>query len=155
MALGLVAGLVSPVLALDGREAEMVVGIMEALAADSGDSVYFGGGPDLFEYDAVGEGLIPAAGLDENRWSVLHDEVVAGYMATIPQERFDAVFDAVLERLNANTTLSEEQKAIVREDMAPQISEAYAARKAGLAHAETMRPLASRMQALVFGTQGF
>lgn len=145
---GLVLALTGPALALDASQASTVVGLMEQVAEQSGESVYYGGGDTFFDLDY--DGLIAAAGFDRDRWVVIYDEVVTGYMATIPQGEFDAIFSGVLETLEASD-LSDEQKQSLRVDWEQEIGMAQQARKDGAEHAEAVRPLADRLHALFFG----
>jgi len=145
---GLVLALTGPVLALDARQASTVVGLMEQVAEQSGESVYYGGGDTFFDLDY--DGLIAAAGFDRDRWVVVYDEVVAGYFATMPQDAFDAIFADVLETLEASD-LSEEDKQSLRVDWEQEIGMAQQARRDGAEHEEAVRPLADRLHVLFFG----
>jgi hypothetical protein len=142
---------VAPAPAFDGREAETVVGIMERYVQDSGAAIYHGGAGELFEYDADNTGLIAAAGFDFDSWTVAHDAVMTGYMASIPQAAFDAILDEPMVQLASNTSLSEEQKAVIREDLAPELAAARDARASGQGYAAIVQPLLPRLEALVEG----
>lgn len=151
--LGLAASvaLIGPALALDEREATAVVEIMEAYAAASGEPVYHGGAGEVFEYDMDGEDLIGAAGFDFDSWSIAFDDVLTGFMASIPDAQFNAIFDEPLARLDASTSLTDEQKAVIREDLEPEIAAAHEARAGGARFAAIVQPLLPRLQVLVFG----
>ena len=150
MCLGLSA-VVAPAMALDLQQAEAIVEIMEAYTAASGQAIYHGGAGEVFEYDMDGDNLIGAAGFDFDRWTTAFDEVMTGYMASIPDAEFDAIFAAPLASLEANTSLTDEQKAVIREDLAPEIAEAYEARAGGAGLAAIVAPLTPRLYRLVFG----
>jgi hypothetical protein len=151
VAVGLIAGIwAGPALALDGRQAEVVVSLMEQLAEASGEPIYLGGSGEMLAYDEVGDGLIAAAGFDAAGWDSAYDAVIAGYMAGMPDEGFEAMFRAPLARLEASTTLSAEQKAAIRAELEPQIVEVRAAREAGRAHMAAVLPLAERVRVLLF-----
>ncbi|MGB3338734.1 MAG: hypothetical protein WBA73_16285 [Devosia sp.] len=151
--LGLVASaaMIAPAVGLDEREATVVVEIMEAYAAASGEPVYHGGAGEVFEYDMDGEDRISAAGFDFDSWTIAFDDVMTGYMASIPDAEFDAIFEAPLALLDANTRLTDEQKAVIREDLEPEIAAAHEARAGGAPFAAVVQPLLPRLHVLVFG----
>ncbi|UXN71852.1 hypothetical protein N8A98_12025 [Devosia neptuniae] len=146
-----VLALTGPGWALDQREAEIVVGIMEQVAAISGEPIYYGGGGEVFDYDTQNGELIPAAGFDHDSWITAHDAVLTGFMASMPEPEFNAIFAGPLAQLDASTSLSAEQKAAIRADLEPEIAAARAARESGQANADAVRPLLPRLQVLVFG----
>lgn len=143
-------GLAMPALALDRAEAEAVVGIVETIAADMGEGMVAGAGGIFYDYDALGAAQIPAAGFDRSEWVDAYEAVVRGYMATIPQAEFDAMFEAPRAQLEGSQ-LPEEQKAALRDHVEGLIAEAQQARQDGMAHVETVRPLADRLYPLFFG----
>lgn len=141
----------APVWAFDTREAETVVGIMERYVQDSGEAIYHGGAGELYEYDADNTGLIEAAGFDFDSWTTAHDAVMTGYMASLPQAAFDAILDAPLAQLASSTSLTDEQKAVIREDLEPELAAAREARASGQGYAAAVQPLMPRLEALVAG----
>lgn len=144
----LMAMLAGPALALDMATATKVVELMETIADASGETVYYGGG-DVF-YDLDYDGQIAAAGFGSADWAIVFDEVVSGYLAIMPQNAFNAIFEDALARLDASS-LTEEQKLSVRTDMEQEIGMARQARLDGAAYADAVRPLAGRLDALIFG----
>lgn len=143
----------TPAMALTADEAEAVVGIVEQLAAETGEGMVADAAEIFFDYDALGTNLIPEAGFDRASWVTAYDAVASGYMATIPLDQFNAVFEEPLARLEAST-LPDDQKVMMREHMAGLIAEAQAAREQGAVHAEAVRPLEGRLHALFFGEFG-
>ena len=151
LGLGALLVFAGPAWALDQQEAEIVVGIMEQVAAISGEPIYYGGGSELFDYDTQNGELIFAAGFDHDSWIAAHDAVLTGFMASMPEPEFNAIFAGPLAQLEASTSLTAEQKAAIRADLEPEIAAARAARQSGRANADAVRPLLSRLQVLVFG----
>ena len=143
----------SPAISLQYREAEAVVSIVEALAADMGEGMSADAADIFYDYDSYGAGLIPAAGFSRDSWKQAYDAVSSGYMATIPQEEFDAIFEEPLARLDA-AGLPDDQKAMMRAHVEDLVAEAQAVRVSGLAHADVVRPLADRLSVLFFGAFG-
>ncbi|MBO9587337.1 hypothetical protein [Devosia sp.] len=143
----------TPAVALTTVEAEAVVGIVEQLAAETGEGMVADAADIFFDYDALGANLIPAAGFDRASWVVAYDAVASGYMATIPLDDFNAVFEEPLALLEGSA-LPDDQKTMMREHMEGLIAEAQAVREQGVVHVEAVRPLESRLHALFFGEFG-
>lgn len=143
----------TPAMALTTDEAEAVVEIIEQLAAETGEGMVADAGEIFFDYDALGTNLIPAAGFDRESWVVAYDAVATGYMATIPQDQFDAIFEEPLAQLEGSA-LPDDQKAMMREHVEELLAEAQAAREQGVVHAEAVRPLEGRLHALFSGVFG-
>lgn len=140
----------SPALALDQREAEAVVTIMEALAQEMGEGMSTDAARIFYDYDSLSGSLIPAAGFDRASWIVAYDAVASGYMATIPQDEFDAIFEEPLAMLEASG-LPEDQKVAMRAHVDSLIAEAQQVRLDGMQHAEVVRPLEARLYPLFYG----
>lgn len=145
----LIAGLATPALALTASEAEAVVGIVELMAEETGEGMVTDAAEIFFDYDAMEANRIPAAGFSRESWVTAYEAVASGYMATLPQEEFDAIFAEPLARLEASQ-LPEDQKTMLREHMEGLIAEAQETRQQGMAHAEVVRPLQDRLHALFF-----
>lgn len=141
-------GLASPAAALDTNTAAAVVTIMEQISDGRGEGVYYGGGDAFFDLDDAG--LIAAAGFGRSDWSAAFDEVVTGYMATIPQDEFDAMFREIIDMLDASA-VDDTQKAELRQDIVVHIAEAQRARESGMQHAQAVLPFADRLYPMFFG----
>lgn len=142
----LMTGLAMPALALDAGEAERVVGLMETLSSQMGLEVYHGGGDAFLEADHGGE--IAAAGFSEARWLAGFDEVVSGYMASIPQGEFEAAFIEALALLD-ESALADDQKAMIRAEMDAHIALAQQTRRDGAAYVDAVRALKDRLDVLI------
>lgn len=146
----IIAGLATPALALTAAEAEAVVGIVELMAEETGEGMVTDAAEIFFDYDAMEANRIPAAGFSRESWVTAYEAVASGYMATLPQEQFDAIFAEPMARLDASA-LPEDQKKMLREHMEGLIAEARETREAGRAHADVVRPLQDRLYVLFFG----
>lgn len=144
------AGLATPVLALTASEAEAVVGIVELMAEETGEGMVTDAAEIFFDYDAMEANRIPAAGFSREGWVSAYEAVASGYMATLPQAQFDAIFAEPMALLEASE-LPEDQKTMLREHMEGLIAEARETRQQGMAHADVVRPLQDRLHALFFG----
>lgn len=152
-ALALLLGLTAPAQALTSAEAEAVVGIVEQLAEEMGEGMVVDAADIFYDYDSLGVSLIPAAGFDRQGWRIAYEAVATGYMATIPEGEFNAVFAEPLARLDGSA-LPEDQKAVIRAHVEGLVAEAQQARLSGMVHAEVVRPLEYRLDALFFGAFG-
>lgn len=150
LCLGFLVGL-TPALALDEQQATVVVEIMEAYHESSGEAVYHGGAGELYDYDVEEGGIIATAGFTREEWTVAYDDVMAAYLANIPQAEFDASFEAPLAQLEASTSLTDEMKTVLRTDLLPRIEAVRQARRNGAAFAAVVEPLLSRLHSLVLG----
>lgn len=143
-------GLATPALALTASEAEAVVGIVELMAEETGEGMVADAAEIFYDYDAMEANRIPAAGFSRESWVSAYDAVASGYMATLPQAQFDAIFAEPMALLEASE-LPADQKAMMREHMEGLIAEAQETRQQGMAHADVVRPLEHRLHALFFG----
>lgn len=152
-ALVLLVGAAQPALALTSAEAEAVVDIVEQLAADMGEGMVIEAGGIFYDYDSLGAALIPAAGFDRQGWIKAYEAVARGYMATIPADEFNAIFEEPLAMLEASA-LPDDQKAMLREHVDGLIAEAQQARLSGMEYAGIVRPLEDRLYGLFYGEFG-
>lgn len=142
--------LVSYAAALDGREAAAVTEVLEALAPDRGEPVYYDeeAADDWYAFDAEGDGLIPAAGFSREGWHTAYERTLKGLIALIPQSDFDAAHDGIEKRIAALHGLTDEQKRELVNDFKAQADRNKIYRAEGAAYAETVRPVAARLRAL-------
>lgn len=146
----LLCGLSTPALALDSRQAEAVVGILEQLAHERGEAVYMDAAYDWFEFDAEGQGIITAAGFDEQSWVSAYEETLMGYGAGIGEAEIDAQI-AQAEAGVAASSLSSEQKSAILADFYVQMDAVRAAAREGQAYAAAVAPVRERLRVLVEG----
>jgi hypothetical protein len=149
-ALALLLGAASPALALTTAEAEAVVNVVEQLAVETGEGMVMDAADIFYDYDSLGASLIPAAGFDRESWMIAYEAVARGYMATIPEAEFNAVFDEPLAHLAASG-LPADQMIMMREHVDGLIAEAQQARLLGMKHADVVRPLEDRLYVLFYG----
>ena len=133
-------------LALDAREAQAVIAIMERLAEETGDGMYYDAAADFYAFDAENEGLIAQAGFSAESWQRAYEAVASGYIAAIPESSFAAAFEEPLARLEASTSLSAEQKAAIRADFEEQMVQLRAVRMAGQPHVGVVSPFMAQLE---------
>lgn len=146
----LIAGLATPAMALTAEEAEAVVQIVELMAEETGEGMVADMGEVFFDYDALEAKRIPAAGFDRESWTLAYDAVASGYMATLSDKDFNAIFAEPMAQMEASA-LPEDQKKMLREHWAGLLAEAQETRETGKAHVEVVRPLQDRLYVLFFG----
>lgn len=149
----LLLGTTSYALALTSQEAETVVTIVEQIADEMGEGMVLDAGGIFYDYDSLGASLIPAAGFDKQSWIVAYEAVATGYMATIPEDEFNAVFEGPLAQLAASG-LPDEQMAMMLDHVEGLIAEAQEARQSGMQYADVVRPLEGRLYELFYGAFG-
>ena len=140
----------APAMALTPDEAEAVIGIMEHLTAEIGETMSTESGGKFYDYDSMDGALIAAQGFSRESWVVAYDAVMAGYLAVMPEAQFRMTFEEPLALLD-NSELPEEQKAMMRAHIGELMAEAQALRNAGAAHADVVRPYEQRLYPLVYG----
>lgn len=142
--------LASYAVALESRQAAIVADVLETLAAERGEPVYFDdeAADDWHEFDADGYGLIPAAGFTRESWQVAYEQTMKGLMALMPQSEFDAMFGNVEEKVAALQGLTAEQKRELADDFMAEAERVKAYRAEGAPFAEAVRPVAGRLRAL-------
>lgn len=155
MKLALLAALASLFLAsyaaaLDSREAAAVTEVLEALAPDRGEPVYYDekAADDWYAFDAEGDGLIAAAGFTRESWHTAYERTLKGLIALIPQSDFDAMHDGIEDKVAALNGLTDEQKRELVGDFKAQADRNKTYRAEGMVHADAVRPLAARLRAL-------
>lgn len=142
--------LASYAVALESREAAIVADVLETLASERGEPVYYDeeAADDWYEFDADGDGLIPAAGFTRESWQVAYEQTLKGLIALTPQSEFDAMFGNVEEKVAALQGLTAEQKRELAGDFMAEAERVQAYRAEGAAFAEAVRPVAGRLRAL-------
>lgn len=145
----IMAGLASPALALTANEAKAVVEIVELMAEETGEGMAIDMGDIFFDYDAMEANRIPAAGFDRESWITAYEAVATGYMATLSDQAFNAVFEEPMAQMEASA-LPEDQKKMLREHMERLMAEVQEKREAGRVHADVVRPLQDRLHVLFF-----
>lgn len=149
-ALALLLGVAQPALALTPAEADAVVTIVEQLAVEMGEGMVFDAGGIFYDYDSLGASLIPAAGFNKQEWIVAYEAVAAAYMATIPEDEFNAIFEEPLAQLAASG-LPEEQMQAMLAHVEGLIAETQQTRLSGMQYADVVRPLEDRLYELFYG----
>lgn len=137
-------------LALDGPAVAAVTEILEELAPERGESVYYDdqAAADWLEFDEESSGLIAAAGFSPQAWRAAYDSTLKGLIALIPQDEFDAVQAGAEEKIVAVPGLTDEQKREMIADWRTHAEQLRALRAEGAAYARTVQPFEARLRTL-------
>lgn len=137
--------------ALTGREAEMVVGILEKLKAEDVQIAYDKESADeWFERDADSKKLITKAGFSQKTWKVAVDDTMMGFFASIPDAEFKSIFDGLRKRLEGASDMTAAQKTAMRDLLNEQYKETDALRAQGKPFVATVTPFTARLRKLTF-----
>ncbi|MDQ0509610.1 hypothetical protein [Ancylobacter amanitiformis] len=146
---GLLAGMVAlPALALDTRQAERVVAVLEELHEETGDTVYFDEQAALewYERDERSSRHIAAAGFDRQSWKEAFDETLTGFLAAVPQADIDRMFAAFEDHLAATPQLTAREKRQAASIWEAQRSKLRSIRADGAQHATLVAPYVGRLK---------
>lgn len=143
-----------PARALTADEAERVVQLLGELEPELGRLTYDEEEADQwFDDDSAFEGRIVKAGFTRESWKKALDATFKGYLATIPEDEFEAKVTGLTERLE-NSDLTAEQKAEMLSFVETKIAETRALRAQGEQYADTVRPYAGQLQELLADDEG-
>lgn len=130
-------------------DVEKVVGVLEQLGADLGKLAYDDeAAAAWFEEDGYGAERIPAAGFTAQSWGEHADRTMKGFFATFTQADMDGLF-ARFAAVENRTDIPEDRKAAIREILADGKAALARWQAEGAADAETVRPYATRIRALL------
>lgn len=141
---------VSPATALTEDEAGEVTRLLNELAPEQGNFAYDEEeADDWYDRDQDQNGIIEKAGFDRDSWRRVLGETFRGYLALMPDADFQARFKQINDKLNADTTLTSEQKL----EMQAMVDEQWAVitklREQGLEFADTVRPHADLLHVVM------
>lgn len=148
--LGLVAlvPLAQPAYGLEQSDAETVVSLLETLAYERGEPVYMDAADDWYEFDEEHSGLIAGAGFSLESWRRAYDETLLGYAGGIPESDIDQHIEAARTSL-AESTLTEDQKQMILEDVIHQMEQVRSAIRLGQQFTVAVAPVRDRLEALM------
>lgn len=150
LALVFLAGLFSPASALTAREAAKVVALVEQLQPEFGPLAYDREtADDWFDRDAAQGGAIVRAGFTRDSWRAALDATICGYLASIPQETVDALFDQMRQRLARTPRMNAEQRAAALAFVEGERERFEALRAAGQADIAVVRPFTPSLRQLL------
>lgn len=137
-------------LALTQRDAGTVVEILEQLAPERGETVYYDdeAAADWLEFDRDGNGLIARAGFTASSWRSAYDSTLKGLIASIPEAEFDAIFANLDGNMAALPGLSDQQKTEIVAEMRTQMQKLRLLRTEGATYRDAVLPYLGRLRDL-------
>lgn len=140
---------VLPARALTMDEVGKVVQLLGELEPDLGRLAYDEEEADQwFDDDADMNGHIAKAGFTRESWKHALDATFRGYLATIPNDRLEAAFSGLTEKLDASD-LNDEQKAEMRSFVKTKIAETRKLRAEGLQYVDVVQPYGAKLNELL------
>lgn len=138
--------------ALNAREAESVVTILEQLAADTEKTVFYDddAASEWLEIDSESSRLIPAAGFSEDSWQRAFDETMTGFIASIPRAEMERMMREFAGKLGELGQMTPELKQEVAEMLQEQMSTIDAIREQGARYQTIVAPYVERLRVLSF-----
>lgn len=140
----------SPARALETREVEAVVTVLEQLASETGDTVYYDedAAEEWFEIDEDTSRLIPAAGFSRASWKTAFDRTMTGFIATIPRAEMELMMEEFTDRLGEIAKMTPEQKEEANAMLRAEMGTFEAVRARGAPYRGTVAPYAQRLRKL-------
>lgn len=139
-----------PATALTRDEAARVVDLIAALQPGFGAFAY---DEEIvgkwFERDAAERGLIRAAGFTAESWKIAVADTFRGLAALAPQSEIDAIRAKLDAGADGLVALNAAQKAETLQALRTEFARMLAFRAEGASFADTVRPLAPRLKAIL------
>ena len=136
--------------ALDAREAQAVVTVLERLVDETGGSVFYDedAAQDWFEADDDSSRHIQAAGFSEDTWKTAFDQTMMGFIASVPKRELDEMMEKFADRIGELSDMSAEQKKAANEMLRTQKEKIEVVREQGAQYAVIVAPHAVRLKLL-------
>lgn len=137
--------------ALETREVEAVVTILERLAAETGKTVFFDeeSAQEWFEIDdESSQPIIPAAGFTEPSWKDAFDQTMTGFIATISPDELEKMMEELADKLGEVAQMTPEEKQEVTEMLHAEMGKFDAIRERGAPYRSAVEPYAMRLRIL-------
>ena len=136
--------------ALEKREAETVVTILERLSSETGKTVFYDeeAAQEWFEIDDESSQLIPAAGFSETSWKTAFDQTMTGFIASIPQAELQQMMEEFADKLGELGKMTPEQKKMATEMLQAQMGNFDIIREKGAPYRTVAAPYADRLKRL-------
>jgi hypothetical protein len=136
--------------ALDAREAQAVVTVLERLVEETGGSVFYDedAAQDWFEADDGSSRYIQAAGFSEDSWKTAFDQTMMGFIASIPRPEVEQMMESLAYRIGEISDMSAEQKQAANEMLRTQKEKMEVVRQQGAQYAVIVAPHAVRLKLL-------
>jgi len=138
--------------ALERREIEAVVGVLEKLTSETGNTVYYDedAAEEWFETDEEMSELIPAAGFSRRSWKAAFDQTITGFIASVPEAEFDEMIEEFIDKVAEAGKLTPEQKREAAIALRAEMGRLDEVREQGAPYRDLVVPYGPRLRKLVF-----
>lgn len=136
--------------ALERREVEAVVTILERLSAATGKTVFFDeeAAREWFEIDEGTSRLIPASGFTGASWKDAFDQTMAGFISAIPPAELEAMVDDFAAKLDEARKMTPGQRQVVKELLHEQMRGQQEIRDNGMPYRGVVSPYFARIKSI-------
>jgi len=138
--------------ALERREIEAVVGVLEKLTSETGNTVYYDedAAEEWFETDEEMSELIPAAGFSRRSWKTAFDQTITGFIASVPEAEFDEMIEEFIDKVAEAGKLTPAQKREAAIALRAEMGRLDEVREQGAPYRDLVGPYGPRLRKLVF-----
>jgi len=138
--------------ALERREIEAVVGVLEKLTSETGNTVYYDedAAEEWFKTDEEMSELIPAAGFSRRSWKAAFDQTITGFIASVPEAEFDEMIEEFIDKVAEAGKLTPEQKREAAIALRAEMGRLDEVREQGAPYRDLVVPYGPRLRKLVF-----
>lgn len=134
--------------ALDARDVQAIVTVLEKLASETGDTVYYDdeAAEEWFDIDDESSQLIPAAGFTRASWKEAFDQTMTGFIATIPNAEFEQMMEDFIDKIAEMARMTPEQKQEATDALRAERGHFDAIRERGAKYKDAVIPYAQRLR---------
>ncbi|MGI6852560.1 hypothetical protein [Mesorhizobium sp. 1B3] len=143
-------------MALDARDVQAVVTVLEKLASETGDTIYYDeeAAEEWFEIDDESSQLIPAAGFTRASWKEAFDQTMTGFIATIPNAEFEQMMEDFINKIAEMARMTPEQKQSAVDGLHAERGKFDAIRNRGAEYKAVVIPYAERLRKIAIQGEG-
>lgn len=141
----------SAAMALSSTEAGTVVAVLEQLAAETGETVFYDeeAADEWFDMDAESSQHIAGAGFTRQSWKLAFDATMTGFIASIPEREFDQITEDFVTKIGEIAQMTESQKQEAMDALRAEFGKLHEVRNAGVAHISAVGPHMQRLRRVV------
>lgn len=140
----------TPAAALDAREVEAVVAILERLSSETEKTVFYDeeAAQEWFEIDDEASQIIPAAGFTDASWKEAFDGTMTGFIASIPEAELEAMMEEFVNGIAEAAKMTPQQKEEARKMLHAELGRFEEIRALGAQYRGVVAPYAPRLRKL-------
>lgn len=134
--------------ALEARQVEVVVTVLEQLASETGNTVFYDedAAEEWFEADDESSRLIPAAGFTRSTWKEAFDQTMTGFLASIPQAELERMMEDFMNEIGEVGRMTPQQKQEATDALRAEMGRFETIRERGAQHRGVVAPYGPRLR---------